>query len=571
MRLNRWKRLKEGVPPSEEKWDTCSPWSDNWDATMCEVTSTTLKDTASEDATNEHCEIDLLEEKKGSHPKDWKAFVIGSLILLNTEEPPTKKNCPKQLKQVKKLGLTPGLTVYTCGCGDFCADSLCSLLYQYGIRGVLDVRALSKSKKKPWFNSDRLVKDMNKTGLDYKFIGKGRKSHTVVAAHVERCEQPICLLGFRASPLECLRLLLSEKLQNGLGWNVIHLQPAGTSLQWSLIPHAHHAIFQRYSSSLAEIEKVKSRLERAFEFRGHWRARVLAHYSSMIPIHLHKDTFDQWDGKISTVEQTVIELPWGSVLVVLPGFLSASELQSLQRNTLPGAVNYEQPRRHFRIADGSFISFTEQWKEAWLCNDYDYQDPSRLSPPHLYKRQPLRPWAEDLLQRASRAALFPFNALMCRWEPPGKQSDLNDGSRSFARGSPIPEYTVVGMCALNGSHNFRVHGLGCWERLVVNVPMCEGTLVVFGGPLKERWLHSHMRDNEVRGEGVFINFLLHADSAEITTSDQDKKQTGLESASTRAKFTKKQSSTAPSPPSTLLQEASGYVSRARWRRADNTC
>lgn len=569
MRLNRWNRTREGSLHSEEKWETCSPWADDWVVKMSDATSTpmTADETASDKTDDEHCENVAPEDEEGSNPKDWKDWIIGSVVIPNTHEAEIRKKGSRQSKLMEKLGLTPGLTVFTCGCGDFSAENLCTLLYQVGIRSVLDVRALSKSKKKPWFNSDRLVKVMGATALDYKFIGKGRKSHTVVAAHVERCEQPVCLLGFRASPLECLRLVLSEKLQKGLGWNLIHLEPSGIMSQLTLLSHLHQDIFERYSSTLEETAAMTSRLERAFGFTGHWRARVLAQYRSVSPILLHKDTYDQWDRKISTVDQTVIELPWGSVLVVLPRFSSGSELQSLQQNSLPGAINYEQPRRHVRSADGSFISFTDHWKEAWLCNDYGYQDPSRVSPPHLYRRQPLAPWAKCFLERASCAAMFPFNGLMCRWDPPGTHSD--EGSRSFARGSPIPEYAVVGMIALNGSRNLRVHGLGCWERLVVDIPMQDGTLVVFGGPLKERWLYSHVRDKEVRGESVFLNLLLHVDSLASVTADRDGKQVGLEGTSSTASLMVKSSGAPASSPSLLPEKSSGNATRARWRRGEN--
>merc|ERR1712154_301690 len=67
------------------------------------------------------------------------------------------------------------------------------------------------------------------------------------------------------------------------------------------------------------------------------------------------------------------------------------------------------------------------------------------------------------------------------------------------------------MLGVHGFRLLRVHGLGCWEKLAIDVPIREGSLVVFGGPLKERWLYWHMCDKEVRGERVVITLQLHAD------------------------------------------------------------
>eukprot|EP00927_Polykrikos_kofoidii_P062360 TRINITY_DN57169_c0_g1_i1.p1 TRINITY_DN57169_c0_g1~~TRINITY_DN57169_c0_g1_i1.p1 ORF type:complete len:539 (+),score=49.99 TRINITY_DN57169_c0_g1_i1:224-1618(+) len=434
-----------------------------------------------------------------------------------------KEDAPSKLARrqqtvVQKLRLTPGLNLFTCGCGDLDAEMLCSLLKGHGIHSVVDVRALPKSKKKPWFDTDRLAKSMKGVGLNYVFQGKGRKSHTVVASQVQRFEQPVCLLGFRASPLECARLVLAEKLVKGLGWTVTHFMPDYDDLpNVRLLCQAHVDLFARYSNSLLEINIVQTRLDRRFGFLGHWRDRILQGYSS---IH-----YEQWDRNVSRIHPTVIQLPWGTVLMVVPGFLAKAKLSELQERLLPGAINFEQPRRRVRFADGNSISVTNRHKEAWLCDDYDFPDPNRVAPPCVYKRRHLRPWAEDLLDHVSHTALAPFNGMMCRWDPPGVGT--NDGPRTFARGGPMPEYAVVSMLAVSGSRGLRVHGLGCWEKLAVDVPLSEGNLVVLGGPLKERWLHVHLHESHVQhGERVCITFHLHADRVQLASANnQPKHQT----------------------------------------------
>lgn len=408
------------------------------------------------------------------------------------------KEVLRQQKNVRKLGLTPALKLFSCGCGDMTADELCQAILQFGIHSVVDVRALPKSKKKPWFNTENLAKSMQAAGLVYHFAGKGRKSHTVVAARVQQCEQPVCLLGFRASPMECSRLVLSQKMLVGLGWQVTHLATScEDSTRGALVAQPHAEVFGKYSASLQEIHTVQSRLERRYGFMGHWRDRVVARYGS-IP-------YDQWDRRVSAVDPTSIALPWGSVMLVLPNFMSCSKLINLQRETLPGAITYEQLRR--KGINGK-TSYTEYHKEAWFCNGYDFADPRRQTPPLVYRRHALRPWGETVLEDASYVTMMAFNGFMCRWEPPGAMADKVP--HSFERGSPLPEYTTVAFLGVSGSRHLRVHGLGCWEKLAVDVPIHEGTLVAFGGPLKERWLHVHLRDEAIRGERVLMTLMAHA-------------------------------------------------------------
>ena len=71
----------------------------------------------------------------------------------------------------------------------------------------------------------------------------------------------------------------------------------------------------------------------------------------------------------------------------------------------------------------------------------------------------------------SDSAKMPFNGLLCRWDPPG--THLKAAPRSFARGSPTPEQTVVGFLATGRPRTYRIHGLGIWEKIVVDIPMQE--------------------------------------------------------------------------------------------------
>lgn len=560
MRSNRWARSRDCIASGENtnqqteisQGDTCQPSQISQDVLSSEETHA-QEDTSSD--TSSCCsEVDA-SPGPSSRPQRQGQRTSHSVAKKTRSVQASAKTIARQQKTVEKLGLTPGLKLFTCGCGELGAEQLCDLLFQFGIRSVLDVRALPKSKKKPWFNSDSLAKCMRSFGLTYHFVGKGRKSHTVVAALVQKCEQPTCLLGFRGSPLECARLVLSQKMSVGLGWHLIHMQPCcDVTPPERLMAQPHRDVFGRYSAAMTEIVAVQSKLDCKFAFTGHWRERVLMRYGS---IH-----YEAWDHVFSAVDPTVVELPWGSVLIVLPKFLSGPALRSLQQNTLPGAIAYEQPRRRTASSKASYI---KQHKEAWFCNDYGYADPTLLSPPHLYKQNLLRPWADDLLQHASTAAKSAFNSLMCRWDPPGVFAD--DGPHSFARGSPMLEYTAVGLLGVTGSRYVRVHGLGCWEKLAVDVPIQEGTLVVFGGPLKERWLYLHVRDTEARGERVLMTLMLHADSETLDSTKHNCSKGKGDALDFVKSHSEQETSATPvnSLPPPSANSAAGAC-RARWRR-----
>eukprot|EP00928_Gymnodinium_smaydae_P035025 TRINITY_DN24710_c0_g1_i1.p1 TRINITY_DN24710_c0_g1~~TRINITY_DN24710_c0_g1_i1.p1 ORF type:complete len:557 (+),score=32.45 TRINITY_DN24710_c0_g1_i1:209-1879(+) len=465
------------------------------------------------------------------------------------------KESLRQLKNTRKLGLTPAMKLFSCGCGEFKAEQLCNLLLRFGIRSVLDVRALPKSKKKPWFDCDNLAKSMRAAGLTYHFVGKGRKSHTVVAGRAEKCNQDVCLLGFRASPMECARLVLSQKMLTGLGWQVTHLVPScDDSGHDILVAQPHSEVFAQYSASMQQIQTVQCQLERKYGFLGHWRDRVIARYGSL--------PYDQWDGCFSALNPTVITLPWGSVIAVLPNFKSGTELRNLQKETLPGAVTYEQPRRKALHGKATYI---DQHKEAWFCADYDFADPRRQSAPFAYRRQELRPWSEGLLADASLAAESAFNGFMCRWEPPGEMTV--EGPLSFSRGSPMPEYTTVAFLGICGSRHLRVHGLGCWEKLALDVHIPEGTLVVFGGPLKERWLHVHLRDEAMRGERVLMTLMVHAHAVSRAQFSAD--SSGIQKSGSDATQKPTIGTLEGSASSTELcaEQLFAATRRGRWKRA----
>lgn len=263
-------------------------------------------------------------------------------------------------------------------------------------------------------------------------------------------------------------------------------------------------------------------LEDALGFQGCWQDRIISQYKAV--------TWETWDEKRvypsrTSGEPMAIKLPWSTLLLMVPGFLSQAEIYRLQQKALPGGVQYQQPLRQVRNPDGSFSQFNEHHKEAWLCNDYDYRDSRRVAQPRVHAGQPVEPWAGDLLDRASRAALAPFNGLMCRWEPPGIH--VKDGPHTYSTHHGWGEETVIGLLAVGPTRAYRIHGIpwfygrGWKEVVALNIPLEEGTLVVLGGPLKERWLYGQPRDETMMPERIQFTLQLHADP-ELAKGNLDK-------------------------------------------------
>eukprot|EP00747_Dinoflagellata_sp_TGD_P219050 gnl/TRDRNA2_/TRDRNA2_91217_c0_seq2.p1 gnl/TRDRNA2_/TRDRNA2_91217_c0~~gnl/TRDRNA2_/TRDRNA2_91217_c0_seq2.p1 ORF type:complete len:415 (-),score=50.74 gnl/TRDRNA2_/TRDRNA2_91217_c0_seq2:350-1594(-) len=346
-------------------------------------------------------------------------------------------------------------TVYTCGCGHLGAELLCQLLRARGVRCVLDVRELDHSVKRPWFNADALSVTMREHGIAYEYIGDQSEDPGAVAAYAACADAPLCLLGMRALARECPRLHLAQWLQEQLSWHLVHLQPspdAPPALR--LLGHEHTGMVRRHTAASGHIAEVLSDLECAMELSGRWLDRISA---------LHRVVrWEDWDaagGRFPSGGERplAIRLPWDTLLLMVPDFMTKSEVYALQQASLPGAVDYEQPRRQVRNPDGGFTQFNEHHKEAWLCDDYDYRDSRRVAAPRVHGGQPLKPWARELLQRAAAVALAPFNGAMCRWEPPGVH--LKDGPHTYATHSGWPDETVIGLLAVGSTREYRIHGI----------------------------------------------------------------------------------------------------------------
>uniref|UniRef100_A0A7S4VB97 Alpha-ketoglutarate-dependent dioxygenase AlkB-like domain-containing protein n=1 Tax=Alexandrium monilatum TaxID=311494 RepID=A0A7S4VB97_9DINO len=433
--------------------------------------------------------------------------------------------------------------LYTCGCGHLAAEVLCDLLRTFGIGSVLDVRELDHSAKRPWFNADALAGTMRRFGLGYRYVGGDREDAAAVSRHASTARAPVCLLGVRALVRECQRLHLSQRLQEGLGWSVVHLQlSSGTPPALKLLPSQHDAVYARHTDAAAYVGAVARALGERSGLSGRWQDRVAARHDAV--------PWERWDSRGRTPWPSgsrpplVIQLPWDTLLMVLPGFLSKTEVHGLQQRSLPGALQYDQPLRQVRNPDGTFTQFNEHQKEAWLSDHYDHRDARRVLPPRVHAGRALPAWALELLARASRAALAPFNGIMCRWEPPGVHP--KDGPHTYATHSGWADETVIGLMAVGATRSYRVHGIpwylpcmpksratrnafvssparqaeGCGSRLrcissssarfygrgrrkvvAVDMPLAEGTLIVLGGAARAGAVHAAAPRRPCAGQG----------------------------------------------------------------------
>jgi len=329
-------------------------------------------------------------------------------------------------------------------------------------------------------------------------------------------------LGVRAIARECPRLRLAEKLQTELGWKVVHLQPSAASPpDLCLLRSEHTSVCDRHCRLQCHIAGVVADMEKAMGVSGRWQERVLASYASV--------KWEEWDVHRRLPSHgdppIAIQLPFDTVLLVLPGFLNKAEVHELQQAALPGAINYSQPRRQVRNPDGSFTQFNEHHKEAWLCDDYDYRDTRRVAPPRAHTGQPLLPWTRQLLDRAGSLAKAPFNGMMCRWESPGVH--LKDGPHTYSTHCGWAADTAIGLLAVGSTRVYHIHGIpwfygrGRREVVVVNMPLEEGTLMVLGGPLKEKWLYAQPRDEERLPERIQFTLQLHADEEVAKGSSEE--------------------------------------------------
>ncbi|CAJ1410365.1 unnamed protein product [Effrenium voratum] len=410
--------------------------------------------------------------------------------------------------------------IFTCGCGHLGAELLCQLLRRW-VKSVLDVRELDHSTKRPWFNSDVLEGTMKQAGLEYKYIGQDDDVPSWAAAVVAAAQEmpwPVCLLGVRALVRECPRLGLAQQLQEL--WPVEHLQPSPEAPP-RLLSFPHQDVFAKEARLLSHVQQAVAAREAELGLEGSWQQRIRSRYKNVVP-------WEEWDKTRvfpeAGDEPLVIALPFDTSLLVIPGFLNRSAVYALQQATLPGAVDYEQPRRQVRNPDGTFTQFNERHKEAWLCNDYNYRDTRRVAPPRVHPGQKLSPKIQELLRSASAASAAPFNGAMCRWEPPGVH--LKDGPHTYATHCGWSKDSVIGLMAVGATRLYHIHGIpwyhgrGRREVVVVNIPLKEGMLVALGGPLREKWLYAQPRDEEMLPERVQFTLQMHADVEVAKGADQ---------------------------------------------------
>ncbi|CAK0905457.1 unnamed protein product [Prorocentrum cordatum] len=312
------------------------------------------------------------------------------------------------------------------------------------LMSVLDVRELDHSTKRPWFNSDALEATMRGVGIGYRYVGQERDEAAwaeAVARDVLESQPPVCLLGVRALARECPRLRLAQRLEEQLGWAVVHLQPsADAPPALRLLAHRHAEVYARSRGWASHAAAVAERLEREMGLSGTWQSRVCGRHPPD-----GSTSWEEWDRgrKFPAPGEAplVVRLPWETSMLIVPGFMTKAEVYSLQQACLPGAIDYDQPRRQVRNPDGSFTQFNEHHKEAWLCEDYDHRDTRRVVPPRAHPGQPLSPSVREVVARAAAAAMAPFNGVMCRWEPPGVH--LKDGPHTYATHCGWGSTTVV--------------------------------------------------------------------------------------------------------------------------------
>lgn len=159
------------------------------------------------------------------------------------------------------------LTVYTVGHSTRSLDELVGLLHDAGVRQVVDVRSVPRSRHNPQFNAEALQGDLPARGIAYEHMPglggfrrarpgspnsglthpgfRGYADYMGTAAFAvarERllglaAERPTAIMCAEASPYRCHRRLLSDSLSVA-GVRVVHIVARGRSEPHQIKPPA---------------------------------------------------------------------------------------------------------------------------------------------------------------------------------------------------------------------------------------------------------------------------------------------------------------------------------------------
>ena len=156
-----------------------------------------------------------------------------------------------------------GLTIYTIGHSDHTVGGFIELLRRQGIAFVVDVRSQPYSRWVHQFNRELLMHDLDEAGIEYRFMGDslgGRPSDPSLydsekespdyhrleqtptyQAGIEQLrqwarKQSIAVMCSEGDHHHCHRHLLISQTLLGLGIDVLHIQPDGTTVAGSQIP-----------------------------------------------------------------------------------------------------------------------------------------------------------------------------------------------------------------------------------------------------------------------------------------------------------------------------------------------
>jgi len=140
------------------------------------------------------------------------------------------------------------IKVFTLGTSTRSLEGFFSVLGDYGIARILDVRRFPKSRKFPHFNMDAFAAAAAERGISYYWLGEtlggfrkgGYTAYQETDSYLRGIERVEALAKQRVSalvcaerlPWKCHRLEISKTLE-GRNWSVVHIIDSGRTWVWT--------------------------------------------------------------------------------------------------------------------------------------------------------------------------------------------------------------------------------------------------------------------------------------------------------------------------------------------------
>ncbi len=159
-----------------------------------------------------------------------------------------------------KLEGRTSIGVYTVGHSNHSLESFLSVLKDYGITAIADVRSYPYSNANPHFDREALSKNLEKQGIAYAFLGPFQEGLRRVQRGATKYR--IALMCAEGEPLDCHRTILVSRYLSEMNCTVRHILRDGTL-------EDHDATMERLLGALKLSENLVLRNKREVLSEGY--------------------------------------------------------------------------------------------------------------------------------------------------------------------------------------------------------------------------------------------------------------------------------------------------------------